>query len=162
MRPDTFRQAPDACGFYSDPMLAPLVYSSGLPVMRDDVELLYHAAECRFFSRAAGCLVVIPAFDPDAHTDDELARIGVFGGRGVTDLASIPRPGRAFIPPNGRILKPSIKHDDAYAERGWGLITRAQADAELREDLALMHASWLQQQSVFYAVRLGGANGWGH
>lgn len=131
--------------------------------MRGDVALLYHCRPCEFVSHKAGWVIRIDAFEPAAHTDSELARIGVFGAPGVTDLASIPGFARVLFPPNGRFLKPALKHDQAYETGGYGgVIVRAQADAELLADMAAVGCSWIQRETIYSAVRLGGAKGWGH
>ncbi|MBS0333435.1 MAG: DUF1353 domain-containing protein [Proteobacteria bacterium] len=155
--------AADLCGFAAPPMLAPLRYASGLPVMRGDVALLYYAVAARFWSAAAGQDVDVPAFDPAAFSDDELAGFAVHGAEGVTDLASIPAWARMLFPPNGRYLEAALKHDVAYASSGYGgLITRAQADGQLLADMQALGCTWAQRTTIYTAVRLGGAGGWGH
>lgn len=153
----------DLCGFLTEPALTPLCYASGLPVMRGDVSLLYHSRACEFVSAAAGRIVRIEAFDPDAHSESALAKIGVYGAPGVTDLASIPALARAVFPPNGRYLKAALKHDHAYETAGFGrLIVRARADAELLADMKALRCRWIERETIYCAVRLGGGKGWGH
>lgn len=156
-------RAPDPCGFLIEPALSPLCYASGLPVMRGDEQLLFHARACAFQSSAVDGVISIAAFDPDAHGDDDLARIAVYGAPGVTDLASIPGLFRNLYPPNGRYLKPALKHDHGYGTHGYGLgVARAAVDAELLADMRAVGCGWLERQTIYRAVRFGGGAGWGH
>lgn len=153
---------PDPCGFYSEPALSPLIYSTGLPVMRGDVELLFHARPCAYWSTAARRRVEIPAFDPALCSDLQLGAIGANGAPNVTDLASIPGFARVLFPPNGRYLRAALKHDQGYATRGYGGLTdRAGVDAELLADMKAIGCSLLERQAIYRSVRLGGARGWG-
>lgn len=159
----TSSPAADLCGFVVAPQLAPLCYAAGKPVMRGDIALLYHAVATLFRSAAVGAYISVPAFKPRDYTDDQLAQIAVHGAEGVTDLASIPAWARALFPPNGRYLEAALKHDIAYATSGYGgRIARDQADGELLADMAALGGSWAQRYTIWSAVRIGGAGGWGH
>lgn len=153
---------PDLCGFLMEPALSPLCYSSGQPVMRGDVELMFHEDPCAYWSKAAGKIIRIAAFDPKAHTDTQLAKIAIEGAPGVTDLASIPGFARWAFPPNGRYLKPALKHDEAFETFGYGgLITFDQANAELLADMKAVGCGLAQRQIIYRSVEWFGRSGWG-
>lgn len=97
----------------------------------------------------------------------------------TTDMASIPRLVQGALPPDGPWLKAAVIHDLLYKSRGtcqWigptGKIhychtqlqpyTRAEADQILLEAMEVLAVPLAQRQAIYWAVRLGGAKGWGH
>jgi hypothetical protein len=154
----------DPCGFLTEPVLAPLMYSTGQPVMRGDVQLLYYVERCGFIASAAGGKVIwIQPLYPDSLTDAVLKGLARVGHPSITDLASIPAFARSIFPPNGRYLKPALKHDHGYASAGYeGRASRAQVDAELLADMKAVGCSFIERQAIYRAVRLGGGAGFGH
>ncbi|CAN5611526.1 hypothetical protein BH10PSE5_BH10PSE5_01400 [soil metagenome] len=86
----------------------------------------------------------------------------------VTDLASIPRPAWWIYPPDGQWLKAAVVHDWLYATRGLCPITleigrydRSQADAILREAMAVLGVPAASRAVIWAAVRVSGQGGWG-
>jgi hypothetical protein len=91
----------------------------------------------------------------------------------VTDLASIPAPVSALLPPDGPWAQIAVFHDLLYVTRGTGVwhghrslsrdapYTRAEADALLRDGMGDLGISGWRQVSIYAGVRLGGAAGWG-
>lgn len=75
----------------------------------------------------------------------------------ITDLASIPKVFRNVLDVNGASRSPATLHDWLYQSK---IITRAEADALLRDALAARGVG-VVQRNVFYAgVRVGGWKGW--
>lgn len=71
----------------------------------------------------------------------------------VTDLASIPRPARALISPNGASRRAAVLHDWLYCYRRY---TRQQADALFLEALQAEGVGWVTRRAMWAAVRAGG------
>lgn len=92
----------------------------------------------------------------------------------VTDLASIPVPFRDLLPPDGPWAKAAVVHDFLYFTGGSGAFgsgcyisrsksySRAEADEVLRQAMSAVGVPNLKAQLIYWAVRLGGAGGWGH
>lgn len=89
----------------------------------------------------------------------------------LTDFASIPRGLWNVFPPNGRSYdRAAVVHD--YLYRGGHITqrcgnieihadpTRAQADAVLKEAMAVSGVGWFTRQIVWAGVRVGGAPAW--
>lgn len=73
-----------------------------------------------------------------------------------TDFASIPRAlWRWMSPTDWRIGKPAIVHDELYRNPAL-LVTRQEADAELREAMKCVGANAFDRNAVYWAVRAGG------
>lgn len=96
-----------------------------------------------------------------------------------TDLASIPRLAQGALPPDGPWEKAAVIHDLLYQTYGtcqWigptGKVhnchtclepySRAEADKLLLEGMEVLEVPLIQRQTIYWAVRLGGADGWGH
>ncbi|MEZ5937524.1 MAG: DUF1353 domain-containing protein [Hyphomonadaceae bacterium] len=80
----------------------------------------------------------------------------------VTDFASIPRLVQWVISPFGRHAEAAVIHDWLYAlgQKGdWG--NRRIADKAFVKALRLLQVGWLKRQVMYWAVRLGGAGGYG-
>jgi hypothetical protein len=80
----------------------------------------------------------------------------------ITDLASVPRRPLEWWLAGGRGDEPAVLHDWLYTAHACGgkPITRAQADAVLREAITLVDPEapgWL----MWAAVRVGGKSSWG-
>ena len=71
----------------------------------------------------------------------------------VTDLASIPRPARALISPNGASRRAAVLHDWLYCLRAG---TRSEADALFLEALEAEGVGWITRRTMWLAVRAGG------
>lgn len=93
----------------------------------------------------------------------------------VTDLASIPRPLRAILAPDGPYAQAALVHDFLYATGGtcvWKLrlpscsrktpYSRAEADDILDQAMADLGVATWQRWAVWSGVRVGGASGWSH
>lgn len=84
----------------------------------------------------------------------------------VTDLASIPDAAGFFMTNNDpRILRPALVHDLFYQYAGRPpevafSLTRAQADAMLRDGMAFCGAGWFARWTVWFHVRLYGMFSW--
>jgi hypothetical protein len=91
-----------------------------------------------------------------------------------TDLASIPWYGRLLLPSDGTYQQGAVAHDICYQSSGsftwrghlghaWAQpYTRPQCDGLLRETMHQTHVAAWRRYVIVVAVRLGGANGWGH
>jgi hypothetical protein len=89
----------------------------------------------------------------------------------VTDLASIPRPVWALLPPDGPWAKAAVVHDFLYRTGGtgrlWGEVgvsrhtpySRAEADNILRGAMASLQVPWIKRQIIWIGVRIGGGPG---
>jgi hypothetical protein len=75
----------------------------------------------------------------------------------VTDFASVPWYGRAFISVLGKHSIPAIVHDYLYWEQR---CTRDQADDILKEAMGEYSSSWRDQMAVYYAVKYGAQSAW--
>lgn len=138
--------------------LSLLRYSTGRPVMRDDVCLWYHQTPYRF-EPEPGVVIEIPAFDPTGRPDAELRRIRC---RGITDLASVPMPFRNLLPPNGGYVEAAIPHDDGYVSKGWdGRYSRKEVDRMLLDGMTLLGVPGWRRAAIYTAVSLGGWWSWG-
>lgn len=91
-----------------------------------------------------------------------------------TDLGSIPRAVWSWgFAPNGPGSKAYVIHDFLYATAGTCMwmgevrrtrpkpYSRAEADAILREALAVLGVPLWKRMAIWAAVRAGGAGGWG-
>lgn len=79
-----------------------------------------------------------------------------------TDFASIPWGLRDLFPALGPWARPAIIHDYLYATRGQaGRYSRAAADRIFAEAMAVVGVPAWRRTIMFWAVRMGGANGWG-
>jgi len=76
----------------------------------------------------------------------------------VTDLASIPRPARALVSPNGTSRRAAVLHDWLYCLRAGA---RAEADALFLEALEADGVGWFTRRVMWLAVRAGGWVYWG-
>jgi len=95
-----------------------------------------------------------------------------------TDFASIPRPFRNLFSPTGEWGKPAVLHDFLYGE---GYVTqlmeeeesgdiyeehrdvsRKEADDIFYEAMGVAGVGWFQRNTIYWAVRLGGAKTWNH
>jgi hypothetical protein len=86
----------------------------------------------------------------------------------TTDLASIPRFAWSVgFPPDGPWLKAAVIHDNLYRRRGDVIrtrpapYTRSEADGILREAMKVLGVGAFERGVIWWAVRLGGAGGWG-
>lgn len=91
----------------------------------------------------------------------------------ITDLASIPRPFRNMLPPDGPWAKAAVLHDALYASQGTCVFggygyrtrstpyTRKEADDILREAMGVVGVPAGKQALIYRAVRFGGEKGWG-
>lgn len=83
-----------------------------------------------------------------------------------TDLASIPRPLWAILPPIGKYDAAAVIHDALYQwgslepQRAGHVVDRAQADAVLREAMTACRVRRTQRWAIYAGVRLGGAFTW--
>ena len=138
-----------------------LEYSTGRPVLRGGRCLWYHASPLAYEvgELGSGELIVVPAFNPSAWTDDQLRTIRV---EGVTDLASIPACVRWLLPPDGPWAKAAALHDAGYITRGWGgRYTRKQVDQIFLEAMGVLGVPAWKREAIYQAVRLFGASRWG-
>jgi hypothetical protein len=80
----------------------------------------------------------------------------------VTDFASIPRAVHFIISPFGKHAEAAVIHDWLYA-LGTPKDRKARriADKAFVKALRLLEVSFLQRQIMYWAVRLGGAGGYG-
>lgn len=74
-----------------------------------------------------------------------------------TDLASIPRPLWAVLPPVGAYDAAAVVHDYLYQHNG---VSRADADAVLLEAMRILGVRWTQRAAIYAGVRLGGWVAW--
>lgn len=91
----------------------------------------------------------------------------------VTDLASIPAPISALLPPDGPWAQAAVVHDLCYSNRGSGVwhgrhgfsrpapYTRAECDGLLLEAMHTLGLEGWRIDLIYAGVRLGGAAGWG-
>jgi hypothetical protein len=91
----------------------------------------------------------------------------------VTDLASIPRLVSGIMPPAGPWSEAALPHDLCYKSKGTMMwfgrpgrsraqpYTRAECDEILREGMVVLGVPALQRVTIYEAVRVGGASGWG-
>lgn len=91
----------------------------------------------------------------------------------VTDLASIPQPFWALLPPDGPWVKAAVIHDYLYYTQGSGVwkchprsitaakdYTRPQADWILRDAMQDRGVGGFKRNVIYLAVRVGGQHGW--
>lgn len=82
----------------------------------------------------------------------------------TTDLASIPRVARSFIPQVGKHLQAAVGHDLCY-ERSRSPapigLTRAEADSLFLEGMKVSGVWWLRRRVMYAAVRTFGGTLWG-
>jgi len=74
----------------------------------------------------------------------------------VTDLASIPRPFWAIMPPHGEYAKAAIVHDYIY-RTPFENFTRREADDIFLEGMEVLGVAKWRRNVIYYAVR---AFGW--
>lgn len=75
-----------------------------------------------------------------------------------TDFGSIPRWLRGIVDDDDpKALCPFLRHDLRYYERS---ISRADADAELRDGMRACGSSWIKSMLVYRLVRLFGGSHW--
>lgn len=74
-----------------------------------------------------------------------------------TDLASIPRPLWAVLPPVGKYDAAAVVHDYLYQTNG---LTRAAADSILLEAMGVLGVGRLTRWLIYSGVRLGGWKPW--
>jgi hypothetical protein len=75
-----------------------------------------------------------------------------------TDFASIPRFFWRVIAPTDDIIgKAAVVHDFLYRTPAF-LLTRQEADAELREAMTSLGASQFKRNLTYWAVRMGGGH----
>lgn len=86
----------------------------------------------------------------------------------LTDLASIPRPLWAALPPDGPWTKAAVLHDALYKSHGdlqrlghQLAFTRAEADKILDDAMAAVGVGRLARWAIYAGVRVGGAGSWG-
>lgn len=93
------------------------------------------------------------------HPEDALPLLTVPAGF-QTDLASIPRLFRGFIPSAGPYQRAAVLHDYVYATRpeGW---TRKEADQLFLDAMEAAGVNWITRHTMHAAVRAGGWKGWG-
>jgi hypothetical protein len=138
-----------------------LEYSDGRPVLRGDRCLWFLSTPLAYEvgAKGSGVFIIVPAFDRESYTDDELRDIRADG---VTDLASIPFPARGLLPPDGPWVKAAVIHDAGYITRGWGgRMTRKQVDQLLKEAMEVLAVPSWKRAIIYAAVRVGGRNSFG-
>lgn len=138
-----------------------LEYSTGRPVLRGDRCLWYLPTPLSYEEgyEGSGRVITVPAFDPTGYSDLQLSKIRC---RGVTDLASVPWPGRGLIPPDGPWVKGAVLHDDGYVTGGWGgQRSRAQVDKLLLESMEVLGCPAWKRSIIYAAVRVGGGRSFG-
>lgn len=74
-----------------------------------------------------------------------------------TDLASIPRPLWAVLPPVGKYDAAAVIHDYLYVTGG---VTRHQADNVLNEAMTMLHVGDGARRAIYLGVILGGWVQW--
>ncbi len=80
----------------------------------------------------------------------------------VTDFASIPRAAHFVISPFGKHAEAAVIHDWLYTLGKPGdRKGRRVADKAFVKALRLLDVGWMKRQVMFWAVRLGGAGGYG-
>ncbi len=80
----------------------------------------------------------------------------------VTDFASIPRLVHWIISPFGKHAEAAVIHDWLYTMgRKGDAKARLVADKTFVKALKLLQVSWFKRQIMYWAVRLGGAGGYG-
>jgi hypothetical protein len=79
-----------------------------------------------------------------------------------TDLASIPRPLWALLPPIGLWDRAAVVHDQLYAtaRSNQRIVSRAEADAVLKEAMAVCGVDRFTRAVVWAGVRAGGWVPW--
>lgn len=137
-----------------------LEYSNGDPVTRDG-RCLWYLSSPLIYERGqvgSGDLFVVPAFNPEGWTDAQLRKIRC---PGVTDLASIPSPASALLPPDGPWAKAAVLHDHGYVTKGAGRYTRAEIDGLLMEAMTVLGVPAWKRYVIWSQVRVWGWRGWG-
>jgi hypothetical protein len=138
-----------------------LEYSNGRPVLRGGVCLWYLPTPLVYELGyiGSGDFIIVPAFDRESYTDEELRDIRADG---VTDLASIPAIARGLMPPNGPWAKAAVIHDAGYVTRGWGgRMTRKQVDDLFKEAMEVLGVPAWKRAVIYAAVRVGGSRAFG-
>lgn len=91
----------------------------------------------------------------------------------VTDLASIPFPWRAWLPPDGPWVKAAVVHDFLYFTHGTGVwggyryidrlepYSREEADDILLEAMTVLGVPESKRLQIYVGVRAGGKRAWG-
>ena len=91
----------------------------------------------------------------------------------VTDLASVPFPFRAWLPPDGPWVKAAVVHDALYATQGTCEFggyryrdrlkpySRKEADDILLEAMRVLGVPEDKALQIYAGVRVGGKAGWG-
>lgn len=74
-----------------------------------------------------------------------------------TDMASIPRPLWAILPPFGRYMPAAIIHDYLYMTQER---SRKQSDKIFKEAMKVLGVSWHRRNTMYWAVRAGGWVPW--
>lgn len=96
------------------------------------------------------------------HADSDEAIIVPAGFE--TDFASVPWGLWNLFPPLGAYARPAVVHDFLYACGGQvrgRTYTRRRADEIFREAMGVVGVTPWRRELMFWAVRLGGAPGWG-
>lgn len=91
------------------------------------------------------------------YDSDELRRTVIVPPGFRTDLASIPRVLWNILPPVGKYDAAAVVHDYLYQTGG---VSRAQADAVLREAMAVCGVGAFTRFTIYAGVRVGGLAIW--
>lgn len=89
----------------------------------------------------------------------------------TTDLASVPRLLRAFVPKDGKGHRAFVVHDVLYRRgfvcvrhkpgaRGYREIKQKEADRIALEAMKVLGVSKSRQYAIYYGLRIGGWVGW--
>lgn len=102
---------------------------------------------------------------PFAYFDRSDAMLYVVPAGFGNDLASVPRVAWPVIDPANKVAPGALVHDWLYASRGLvrpgePRISRAKADAVFCRALRANGVGYLQAQTMWSAVRVGGAKAW--
>lgn len=95
--------------------------------------------------------------DSFVYQSDLLARNIVIPPNFRTDGASVPQLFWNLIPPWGEYGAAAIVHDYLYR---WQYFSRKTCDEVLLEAMKSSGCNWILRQTIYRAVRLGGAGAW--
>lgn len=112
-------------------------------------------SKLRFEDSGAGFPLILT--EPFIYESDKAGTITVPAGF-PTDLASIPRPLWAILPPIGHYDRAAVVHD--YLYKFPGSLSRGDVDSVFNEALALSKVSRLTRWTLYSAVRAGGWRPW--